>query len=189
MLSAPMTVTSSRRTLIPHTESKRKAPRLLVLESLTNGSWFIESSLPEIFLYFHIDTANAIAGHAVLLCAHTCLFAISTTGCVLKRPEDENPMLQKPDFANSQSHFDAWKKAVKWSVFSYDAYSDNMHGINWRTEKNLFLSSGIPPHTVALLFSPGKTVSGFASVKAPARNKNIMLQDRNIKAQFKFLYW
>lgn len=134
------------------------------------------------------DPANAVPGHAILLCAHTRLRATSTAGCVLKRPEDENPMSQNSDFVNSLWRLEEWR-LLNDHFFSYDAYGDNMHGINWRTEKNLFLSSGIPPHTVALLFSPGKTVSGFASVKARARNKHIMLQDGNIKAQFKFLYW
>lgn len=128
-----MTVTSSWRTLIPHTESKRKAPWLLVLVSLTSDSWFTECSLPEIFLilsYWHCR-----CHYWTLLCTHTRLLAISTTRSVLKRPKDQSLMLQTLDSVNSQSHFEAWKKAVKWSIFSYDAYRDNMHGINWRTKK------------------------------------------------------
>jgi len=56
-------------------------------------------------------------------------------------------------------------------------------------KKKLSLSYGIPPRRVALLFNPGTPVSGFTSVKALAGNKHILLQDRNIKARFKFLCW
>ena len=98
-----MAVTSSWRTLIPHTKSKSKAPQLLALESLTNGRWFIKSSLPEIFPVLPHWHCKHHPGHATSLRACTRLLAISTTGCVLKRPEDESPTLQKPDFVNSQS--------------------------------------------------------------------------------------
>lgn len=118
-----MAVTSSWRTLIPHTESKRKAPQRLVLESLTNGGWLIDSSLPEIFLLLsrrHCQRHSRACKIAVRSHTSACYFH---TGCVLKRPEDESPV------------FDAWKKAVRRSFFSHDAYSNNMPGINWRMEK------------------------------------------------------
>lgn len=185
-----MAVTSSQRTLIPHIESKRKAPQLLVPESWADAVNSLNPAYPKSSVYFHTDPANSIPACVISLCTHTCLLVISKTGFALKRPEDEIPTLQKSGFVNSQGSL--WHlEGICYTIifFWYDACSDKMHGINWWTKKNLFLRSGIPPHTVALMFGPGKTVSGFASVKALARNKNIMLQGRNIKAQFKFLYW
>lgn len=56
-------------------------------------------------------------------------------------------------------------------------------------KKKLYLSYGIPPHRVALLFKPGTPVYEFTPVKALAGNKHILLHDRKIKARFKFLCW